>query len=331
MLDVLPITQLLEKISDLLGFEVSLELIAAFVLVLSCLIFFSLSLRKRNTSRRHARQRKRIAKELLLKAIDQRSTLEISFASEEMQGRVLSGACSSIEDDDVVIVDVELTHSLQTWIGEYVDVSFKLQYKDIANYYRFPSEILGMRDGRQAISIELAQPPHILPAQKRDFIRITPMPDHILGIGLWSLEPGQPLPLDSTKLDSASLSYRPGKLAQCSLLNLSAGGLRMEVPHALQRQLSAALTLESQLLCLLLLRAPDSDHLMPFWLACRIVSLAEDPKTHNVIISVKFKAWALSDTGSSGIAWFPAGKSGEVTPLASWVLRHHLGQGRRRE
>jgi hypothetical protein len=49
-----------------------------------------------------------------------------------------------------------------------------------------------------------------------------------------------------------------------------------------------------------------------------------------VIIGLKFKAWALSETGSSDIFWFPAGKSGEVSPLASWILRHQLEQNRSR-
>ena len=100
----------------------------------------------------------------------------------------------------------------------------------------------------------------------------------------------------------------------------------------LLHQLPTNITLQSQLLCLLLLRAPDSERPMPFWLACTVVSLVEDQQdTSNVIIGMKFKAWALSETGNSCIVWFPTGKSGEVSPLASWVLRHQLEQNKHRE
>jgi hypothetical protein len=180
--------------------------------------------------------------------------------------------------------------------------------------------------------VDLALPLYIHPMQKRHYMRINPLPSHLLGMGLWSLDPAQPLPLDSTGLGCAALSYRPGNLTQCSLLNLSAGGMRMGVPQVLLSQLPSGITLQSQMLCLLLLRSPDSEQPMPFWLACTIVSLAEDLEdSSNVIIGVKFKAWALSETGNSDIFWFPVGKSGEVSPLASWVLRHQLEQNKRRE
>jgi hypothetical protein len=189
-----------------------------------------------------------------------------------------------------------------------------------------------MTTGSWAVFLELEFPPQILPLQKRSYVRISPMPSHILGMGLWALDPTRPLPLDSTSLGCAALSYRPGKLTQCSLLNLSAGGMRMGVPDVLLKQLPANITLQSQVLCLLLLRSPDSDQPMPFWLACTIVSLMEDRKdAANVIVGVKFKAWSLSEVGNSDIFWFPAGKSGEVPPLASWVLRHQLEQNKRRE
>jgi c-di-GMP-binding flagellar brake protein YcgR len=322
---------MLDRGSALLGFTVSLELLfTAGILAVGTGLLVT-TLQKRRQDRLHARQKARIVRELLLTAIDQRSTMELEFNSEAMHGRKLSGPCSSIEND-MTTVDVGLEHNLQTWIGEPVDASFKLAYKDTNTYYHFASRVLGMHAGSWAVSIELAFPTDIHLLQKRQYVRINPLPSHILGMGLWALEPAQPLPLDSTSLGCASLSYRPGKLTQCSLLNLSAGGMRMEVPQVLLTQIPAHLTLQAQLLCLLLLRSPDSDHPMPFWLACAIVSLMEDMEdASNVIIGVKFKAWALSAVGSSDIFWFPVGKAEEVPPLASWVLRHQLEQNKRRE
>jgi len=325
------INQLLYGLSDLIGFTISLELLfAVFVLAVGAGLLVSY-LQKRSISQRYARQRKRIVMELLSNAIVQRSTLALEFSSEEMHGRTLSGPCSLIEND-LVTVDVGLEHSLQTWIGEPMEVSFKLDYKDTSTYYHFVSQVVGMRTTPRSVSVDIALPPLIQPMQKRYFMRISPLLSHLLGIGVWPLNPVQPLPLNSTGLGSAALSYRPGRLTQCALLNLSAGGMRMGVPQMLVHQLPTDITLQSQLLCLLLLRAPDSERPMPFWLACTVISLAEDPEdTSSVIIGVKFKAWALSETGNSDILWFPTGKSGEVSPLASWVLRHQLEQNKLRQ
>jgi len=323
--------QLLAKLSVLLGFTVSLGLLCAIFALALGAGFLIAFLRKRSINRLYARQQKRVIMELLHSAIDQRSTLELEFTSEEMNGRILSGPCSAVEND-VVTVDVGLEYRLETWTGEPVEVSFKLDYKATSAYYRFDSRVVGMLAGNQAVSVELELPPYIYPMQKRYYMRINPLPSHILGMGLWPLDQTQPLPQDSTLLGCAALSYRPGKLTQCSLLNLSAGGMRVGVPQALLQQLPTNLTLQSQLLCLLLLRSHDSENPMPFWLACTVVSLVEDTEDiSNVIIGLKFKAWALSEKGSSDIFWFPAGKSGEVSPLASWVLRHQLEQNKRRE
>jgi hypothetical protein len=172
-------------------------------------------------------------------------------------------------------------------------------------------------------------PPQILSTQKRSFVRITPMPSHLLGIGLWPLEPAQTLPLTYTTLGNAALSYRPDHPAQCTLLNLSAGGMRMAVPKEQLPQLPAGLTIASQLLCLLMLRSHDNETPMPFWLACAVVSLAEKNSSEDaseVIIGMKFKSWALSEHGSHDITWFPIGRAGEVPPIAAWVLRHQFEQ-----
>jgi len=330
MYDAPLIAQLLDRLSDLLGFTVSLELLLAILASAVGAGFLVAFLRKRSISRNLHQQSARVVRELLLTAIDQRSTMSLEFTSENLHGRVLTGPCSSFENG-VVTVDAVLEHGLQTWLDEPVDVSFTLKYKDTSAYYFFTSQVVGWQTGPLAASVELALPTHILSQQKRSFVRINPLPGHILGIGLWSLDPTQPLPRQSTDLGSAALSYRPGKLTQCTLLNLSAGGMRMEVPPTMLQLLPAALALHSQLLCLLLLRSPDNDHPMPFWLACTVVSLVTHSEETTVTIGMKFRAWSLSETGNSSIAWFPAGKSGEVSPLASWVLRQQLERNKRRE
>jgi hypothetical protein len=245
-----------------------------------------------------------------------------------MQGRALPGPCSSIEGNSAIVDVTELTHSLRSWNGEPVKVYFKLNAKGVGGFYAFSSHVLGMRDTSSGVSVKLALPSEIAPMQKRSFVRITPSPTHLLGIGLWSLNPALPLPQTHTKLGKPILSYRPDKLAQCTLLNLSAGGMRMKVPKELLQLFPAGLPLDSQLLCLLLLRSSEHDHRLPFWLVCTVVSLMDDLEKvkPGIIVGLKFKTWAHAEANSYVISWFPLGRSGEVPPLASWVIRHHMEQ-----
>jgi hypothetical protein len=76
-----------------------------------------------------------------------------------------------------------------------------------------------------------------------------------------------------------------------------------------------------------MLRSHDGRRL-PFWLDCEVVNLTDDAKEDAplVIVGLKFKTWALSDAVSQDISWRPVGGTGEVSPLASWVIRHDLEQ-----
>ncbi|MDR2695208.1 MAG: hypothetical protein LBC79_02355, partial [Deltaproteobacteria bacterium] len=85
------ITQMLDGFSALLGFTVSLELLFVACVLAAGAGFLVTSRRKRRLGRLHAQQKARIARELLLTAIDQRSTMELEFNSEAMHGRKLSG------------------------------------------------------------------------------------------------------------------------------------------------------------------------------------------------------------------------------------------------
>jgi hypothetical protein len=320
-------TQLLDRLSALLGVTIGPEDLLLFPALVAPACFLLFRLRKRRRDQIIVMQQ-RVVFALLDTAIAQRSVMELEFSSPEAHGRKVSGPCSEVRDDRIV-VDLGLEYSVQSWIGETVEVSFKLDYKNTSTYYRFPSRIAAMHTGARDLAVEIDLPDYIYPTQKRNYVRIRPTPGHILGMGLWSLDPMLPLPLDSTALGRAVLSYRPGKVLQCVLLNISAGGMRIAVPKALSQQFPIDLTLQSHILCLLLLRSQDGGEPMPFWLVCTVPSLFEDQEHAQVIIGLKFKVWALSEAGSSDILWFPVGKSGEVAPLASWVLRHQLEQNKR--
>ena len=322
---------LLNKLSDIFGFPVSGEFLFLTLVLIIAIGFFVTFIQKHQLKRLFDRQQKRVVIELLNSSIEQRCEMVFEINLDDMNSRSFSGACAKVNENSFT-VDVGLEYSVEAWAGENVDISFKIGYKDILTHYRLSSVIKNMRTNARNVSIELALPEYIYPMQKRHYVRVTPFPSNILGMGLWGLDPALPLPLDSTSLGCAALSYRAGKLTQFTLLNLSAGGLRLSVPRALLQQFSTDLNLHSQLLCLLLLRAHDSEQPMPFWLACTIVSIGEEQEdSSSIILALQFKAWALSETGSSSIFWFPAGKSGEVSPLASWVLRHQLDQSRHRE
>jgi len=333
MTDVPFIAQQLDRLSAFFTSTVSLGLLCTSLALVTGAVFLSGFLNKYFAGRRHVRQSARIVRELLLKAIDQRSTMEIEFNADGWQGRMWSGPCAAIGDNTTTVA-VGLEHSLQSWIGEVVEVFFRLDDRNgSSDHYRFASRIVGMNDSPAGVSVDLSLPQHIHPSQKRSFVRISPNSGHLLGMGLWTLEATQPLPQTHTSLGNAALSYLPDRTAQCSLLNLSASGLRLEVPQEFLQQLPAVPVLASQMLCLLLLRAPGSNRRLPVWLVCTVVNLSEDVKDDapSVLIGVKFKCWAPSDSNKRDINWFPVGKSGEVPPLASWILRHQLEQHTRRQ
>ncbi len=262
--------------------------------------------------------------ELLNKAIDQRGSFMIEFAKGEFNGRKINGICVRM-DGDGVYIDIGREFATQQWLGEPVFTYFQFRSNNRFTYYQFSAKILKIAQVRGVNIIQLTRPSKLENSERRFFLRVTPQKDVMLGLGVWNMPFGSPLVKTPSKMPKARFTYRPGRVEDVKLLDISAAGLRLDItPEALQRA-PMELSRGSQLLFLLMLKDLDGERGVAFWLAGRCIACDEVEDTPGMLqVRLKFFNWAINGASNEDINWFPVGKMGEVTPLANWIIRYDL-------
>ena len=286
-----------------------------------------------------------VARELLERAIDQRSVMVVEFADPALSHGRSFGPCAEVGRRGVLI-DVSLSKERTGWIGETVLVSFKIDSKNSSSYYQFTSRLRSLPRSIGGFGMLLEVPTEIVSGQHRHFVRISPRLDAVYGIGLWPLPHTQPRPDNPAVLGVAPLSYRKDHPESLSLDNLSAGGmgLRLQLPPKDPPQEGEPQEGEPQedppqakqpsldpqpgdrLLCLLILRSQTEGRPLPFWLDCSVVNRREEQDEQYCMVGLHFDAWAVPHRGKKTVDWFTVGGGGAAGPLVSWVLQQQLAQ-----
>lgn len=274
---------------------------------------------------------------LLNLAADQRSTMLVEFEGPETFGAQLSGPLLAVTAHGLLI-DVALRgDSPSRWIGESVQVSFKIEGKGASSYYRFVCRVRDMPSRFGAHALLLDNPEEIRSSQRRRFVRIALTGENTFGMGVWLLRPETPRPAVPSALGHALYSYRRDKTEQLALLNISAGGLRMQI-RAPEADEAGAMRPGARLICLVMLRSDETEgKTLPFWLDCVITHKldpeedaqeAEDEAEGNrrLTFGLSFTAWAVQNRGKGAVDWFTVEEGGAVGPLAAWVLRRQIAR-----
>ena len=266
-----------------------------------------------------------VVRRLLEQAIDQRSVMVVEFTAHDVAEGHFFGPCADF-DEKTVLIDAALHQELPGCIGKPVLVSFRIDNKGISSYYQFTSCLCGLPRSGGGFGLLLDTPAEIRSNQKRSFVRITPRQELTFGVGIWRLQPTQTRPDEPASLGVAQLSYRQDHQEHMTLLNMSAGGLCLQLKHTQDNQ--AALDLDPQpgdrLLCLLMLRSLKEERTLPFWLDCTVVNCEKKDGLTNV--GLRFHAWAVQHQGTNVVDWFTVGAEGAVGPLGSWILRQQLAR-----
>ena len=267
-----------------------------------------------------------VVRGLLEQAVDQRSVMQVAFTDPELAAGRFSGPCAEF-DEKSVLVDVALHKKLSEWIGEAVQVSFKIDSRRLSSYYQFVSHLCALSRLGAGFGMVLAAPAEILSNQKRSFVRISPRKEVIFGIGIWELKPTQARLSDPSSLGAAPVSYRQDHQRELVLLNLSAGGLCLKVQCPQEEQPSMDPRPGERLLCLLMLAAQEGEPTLSLWLESTVMNrkdLASEPYS---VVGLRFDAWAAPVQDRKGVVkWFGLGEDGAISSLATWVLRQQLQQ-----
>lgn len=272
-------------------------------------------------------QRKKIAYALLERAVDQRSTLRIENALSDIAPETVQGFCVKVTPTEM-LVSVNNSVSGFDLIEKFVKIYFTVKLKRKVNYFHCTTQVLEGKASAGSLLLRMSLPKAIDTGQKRNFVRVSPHKDAVLALAVWPLDKKDPLPLQYADLGPATFQFRPKRVHEIALENISGGGMRLIITVEESRHADIDLTLGSRLLVLVVLRSDDSHKPLPYWVVGQVRMATELKSPQNgLAVGLSYLQWAAMEGGkTTPISWFPADTSGGISPLAAWTMRHHLEQ-----
>ncbi len=261
--------------------------------------------------------------EVLDEALQQRATLEVRFQDEDAQRT--SFTCSPTGVDPSVGITLEVSGFIKphpSWIGRTVLCYFKVagQHKDAKwSFFSFRTTItdIAARQARQRIV--LAIPEQLDRQQRREHLRLDPPNEDIPEVQIW---PETLSNLDWPGADPPLLEYRIAHQENpLRILNLSAGGLLLELRPPLPKALGADLEKGQRFYIRLVLRDPEQDTPQAHQLLAQVRNVFLDPTQGNRLAGLSFVARLPRTEGPGG--WQPLKGKG-VEEIEDWVFKRHL-------
>ena len=274
----------------------------------------------------------RMIQKIIRQAFDQRRLFEVQVQTESGRRRPTLRCAPEYIGQDSFTVEISGLKSLSDkWIGRAIAVFFRLQVEGEFTYYTFSSRIDGIHLPQPGVChITLPMPTSLENRQKRSFLRMVPPPEFLMGAALWN---GDAMP-PPEKLNDVTLWPRPRlllipeRMEQFTILDLSAGGIRLSVPNKIIRGMQLHFASAEQLILMLDLFDPEQSKRLRFWVQCRVQNVWVEHDTRHVLMGLQFQSWARPrdgvEFGSGGVEWLRLSSAQEVEPIGNWIMRRHL-------
>lgn len=265
---------------------------------------------------------------ILETSIDQRSRYEIIFPVEGEDRR--PSVVSSLHSQQAGVLNFEchdIRNLSSSWLGRTSEIYFKIKVEGKFYFYSFNTVVDGIRKTRENSWMLSFRMPHNLEAkQKRNFLRIAPPSEYVLGIAVWPTDPVTgALPTDIRLCGRPHLALVPGRVAQLELKDISAGGGRIIVQREDAQNSGLEFHIGDKLVLLLDLLEPEDSSRLRMLFHCRVQNPFIDFSSQNVELGFQFIKWGKIKEGTSTeLEWFRLSKGGEVEPLGNWIMRRHL-------
>jgi len=278
----------------------------------------------------------RIIRAVLRNAFDQRRPFEIQFHTGTEGCRPTLRCVPEYLGRDSFTLEISWLKTLSNkWLGRPAIVFFRVHIGQEYTYYTLASHLEGIHAPRQGIChLTLPIPSFLENRQKRSFLRITPPKEFLLGAAIWYEEamPKDEQLQEITTWPRPKLLLLPDRVEQFQLLDISAGGARINIPSTVVRMLNLHFSAAENLILMLDLFDLEQNKRLRFWMQCRVQNAWLEHTSHNMHIGVQFLSWArpkdVAENSPKGnaasIEWLRLSSANEVEALGNWIMRRHL-------
>ncbi|MDR2819903.1 MAG: hypothetical protein LBB60_05165 [Desulfovibrio sp.] len=300
-----------------------------FAVLLTAVLCVVVVMRSRMQTNKYAARRKNVVNRILEQAQEQNESLDIKMLDDETGKNGLAATLQHMRNDGIE-VDV-LSYVPRDWEQTWVDVYFRVTQNNRISFYKFRSKIVSVKAQGNRSIIVLARPEDLEVGQKRNFIRIRPPKETVRVIGLWHLDPGKPVPKDTSEIGAPVIHYKLGmKNEPVQVENISATGLGLRFPMEAPDVNPVNLDKGSHLLCLVIYNLDaKEDQVVTFWCTCEVVNARVLADSENVLVlGTQFTNWSVLEPGKSEIHWFNCSPTKGVAPITQWVM--HMDKKQRK-
>lgn len=267
---------------------------------------------------------------LLDAAITQRSKMEVGFSLPEHGVKPMNCYIENVKGN---LLNIELPAYIQPtqkWIGRTVNCYFKVKETKAGNpnYYNFSTEIAGiskLENGGTRITLPL--PESMVLQQKRVHLRISPPMRLFLGVAIWPEQlTSSARPINQIKQWSRpALIFHRGKKDHMLVANISAGGMRVDIPNKSVKRTGLDFEIGNIFHLLIDLYSPDKSAKQRLWATARVQNRFEDIENSKLEIGFKFthQGEMVGEGNAASVMWRKVGDDG-IMPLGNWVFKRHL-------
>jgi hypothetical protein len=262
--------------------------------------------------------------ETMQRVMDQRGRMDMYPMQRAGNANVpsLSGRCVACSREGLQL-EFELTKDQPDWPHTVVDIYFHENRGAEKIFYAFAASIRQMTVHGGRLIVDVPLPLQLRKAQKRALFRVIPPPIRLATMIIWPLDEEaeeQPEPTNAKELGRPLCAYQTGRVDQITLLDLSAGGARLQLDAERCRQLRGSTPIPGDCFHLMLMFADGegTPEARQFWfkgLCCHAHFAGENP-----VVGLQFHAWSLTQRTSEPIVWHEMDENGEVPPLSEWLM-----------
>jgi len=237
----------------------------------------------------------------------------------------LSGYCVAYSPEGLQLA-CELTPSQPDWPHTAVDVYFHEIVDAERIFYAFTAYIQKMSVAGGRLLVDLPLPAYLRRAQKRSLFRINAQPDTLSALALWPMDPEHEHIEETTgrTLGRPVFAYRPQHLNLATVLDLSAGGVRLRLDADRCQQLEGGSPRPGDYFLMLTVFADQQGvtESRQFWFKCLCRHVGIHADSADPYMGLQFRAWSLTRELTEHITWHDVDEHGEVPPLFEWLVAH---------
>ncbi|MFP4588033.1 MAG: hypothetical protein ACLFM3_08305 [Desulfohalobiaceae bacterium] len=256
--------------------------------------------------------------------------LIVAMPAEATENFSLSCTLKSYEQGRLHLAGPFLKESNPEWAGYTVSCCFDLSLsrvdKEGASFKFFTSIIKAQKDPMGSVELILDMPDSLDMGRMRFSPRVEPAPEQILGLYLWE---------GSRFIRTGKDGQKPGlyppllhlehiSSGTLTIVDISAGGMKLRMSLKAFRDLGLAWYKGSLLVLRLLLRSPSGEESEEHWLKCKVKYRLEDFIGGTLDIGLEFTHYGKVDNGKK-LKWSTI-QGNIAEELCAWTQKRYLEQ-----